>query len=67
MYNQAFPNTQINKFAISFQYFTNEVSDEVYFLHAEEHESFLQIDTVVLIGMVKHSQISKNSKFEIIS
>ena len=58
---------QINKFAISFQYLTKEVSDEVYFLHPVAHESFLQIDTVVLIGMVKHSQVFQNSKFAIIS
>ena len=34
-----------SKFAISLQYFKKEVSDEVDFLHADEHESFLQIDT----------------------
>ena len=36
-----------------------------YFLHAEEHESFLQIDTVGLIWIVKPSQSSQNSKFTI--
>ena len=36
-----------------------------FFLHAEEHESFLQIDTVGLIWMVKPSQSSQNSKFTI--
>ena len=40
-----------------------EVSDEVYFLHAEEHEGFLQINIMVLIGMIKHSQSSQSSKF----
>ena len=39
--------TQNNKFAISLQYLTKEVSDEVDFLHAEEHEGFLEIITMV--------------------
>ena len=33
--------TQDNKLAISLQYRTKEVSDEVDILHAEEHEGFL--------------------------
>ena len=36
------------------------------FLNADKHESFesfLQIDTMILIGMIKHSQSSQNSKF----
>ena len=36
------------------------------FLNADKHksfENFLQIDTVILIGMIKHSQSSQNSKF----
>ena len=36
-----------------------------FFLHAEEHEGFLQIDTVGLIWMVKPSQSSQHSKFTI--
>ena len=36
-----------NKFAISLQYLKKEVSDEVDFLHADKHESFLQIDTII--------------------
>ena len=39
------------------------MSDEVDFLHADKHESFLQIDTMILIGVVKHSQSSQNCKF----
>ena len=39
------------------QYHTKEGSDEVDFLHAEEHEDLLQINTMVLIGMVEHSHI----------
>ena len=36
------------------------------FLNADKHksfENFLQIDTMILIGMIKHSQSSQNSKF----
>ena len=35
------------------------------FLHADKHESLLQIDTMNLMGMVKQSQSSQNSKFAI--
>ena len=57
--------TQNNKFAISLQYLKKEVSDEVAFLHANEPESLLQIDTMVLMGMVKLSQSSQNKKLAI--
>ena len=53
--------TQNNKFAISLQY--PELGDEFDFLHADKHESLLQIDSMILMGMVKHSQSSQNSKF----
>ena len=46
--------TQNNKFAISLQYLKKEVSDEVDFLHADKHESFLQIDTMIFDG---HDQV----------
>ena len=59
---QACPNTQNNKFAISLQYLKKEVSNEVDFLHADKHESLLQIDRMILMGMVKHFQSSQNSK-----
>ena len=39
------------------------MSNEVGFLHADKHEIFLQIDTMILMGMVKHSQSSQDSKF----
>ena len=55
--------TQNNKFAISLEYLKNKVIDEVDFLHTEKHESLLQIDSMILMGMVKHSQSSQNSKF----
>ena len=55
--------TQNKKFAITLQYFKKELSDEVDFLNADRHESLLQIDTMILMGMVKRSQSSQNSKF----
>ena len=47
--------TQNNKFAISLQHLKKEVSDAVDFLHADKHESLLQIDTIILMEMVKYS------------
>ena len=38
------------------------MSNEVGFLHADKHESLLQIDSPILMGMVKHFQSSQNSK-----
>ena len=32
------------------------------FLHADKRESWLQIDTMNIIGMIKHFQSSQNSK-----
>ena len=55
--------TQNKKSNISLQYLKIEMSDEVGFLHADNHESLLQIDFMILKWMVKHSQSSQNSKF----
>ena len=55
--------TQNNKFTISLQYLKKELSDEVDFLHVNKHESLLQIDGMILMGIVKHSQSPQNSKF----
>ena len=55
--------TQNNKFAISLQYLKKSVSDEVDFLHADKHESFLQIDSMIFEGIAKHFQISQSCKF----
>ena len=55
--------TQNNKFAISLQYLKTGVSDEVNVLHADKHDSLLQIDMTILMGMVMHSQSFQNSKF----
>ena len=42
--------TQNNKFAISLNYLKKDVTNEVDFLHADKHESFLQIDTMISNG-----------------
>ena len=57
--------TQNNKitYNISLQHLNKEVSDAVDFLHEDKHESLLQIDPKILMGMVKYSQSSQNSKF----
>ena len=52
-----------NKFAISLQYLKKDVSDENDFLHADKHKGLLQIDTMILMEVVRHSQNSQNSKF----
>ena len=39
------------------------MSDEVELLHADKHENFLQIHTMIFDQMLKHSQSSQNSKF----
>ena len=38
------PNSQNRKFAISLQYLVKGVRDEVDFLHADKHQSFLEAD-----------------------
>ena len=57
------PITRNNKFVISLQYPKNELSDKVDFLHTDKRESLLQIDNMILMEMVKHSQSFQNSKF----
>ena len=37
------------------QYLKKDVSDEVDFLHADKHKGFLQIDTIILMEIVRHS------------
>ena len=50
------------KFPISLQYIKKGVM-KLNFLHIDNHESFLQIDTMIFDGCVKHSESSQNSKF----
>ena len=32
-----------------------KMSNKVDFFHTDKHESFLQIDAMILLGMIKHS------------
>ena len=64
--------SQNNKFAISLQYLKQEFSNEVDFFHADMYENLLQIDSMILrlilsllMGMIKHSQITESNKFTI--
>ena len=52
-------HTQITQFSISLQYLKSEVNGEVDFLHAGKRENLLQVDTIILMEMVKHFQVSK--------
>ena len=71
-------SSQRRKFAMSLQYLKNNIRDEVDFLHADKHQSFLQVafNTLginfsyrvilsLLMGMIKHSQTTKSNKFAI--
>ena len=50
-----------NTFVISLKYLKKKVSVEVDFLPSDKHECLLQIDTMFVMGMVKHFQRSQNS------
>ena len=73
-----FQSSQNSKFAVSLQYLKKEVKDEICFLHADKHQSFLQVDfntlgtkvsyKVILslsMGMNKDSQTTQSKKFAI--
>ena len=73
-------NFQNNKFAMSLQHLIKEVRDKVDFLHADKRQVFLQVEfntliikvslmviLLLLMGMIKHSQITQSSKFAISS
>ena len=40
-------SSQNSKFAMSVQYLTKEVRDEVDFFHADKHQTVLQGDTII--------------------
>ena len=56
--------TQNKKFVISLQYLKKEVRNKVDFLHEDIHESLLQVDTMILMGMVKHSKVPKMASLQ---
>ena len=45
------------------QYLKNEVRDEFNFLHADKHETILQVGTIILVGMARPAQTTQNNKF----
>ena len=47
------------------QYLKKEVRDKVDFVHADKHERFLQIDTMIFDGDDQAFQSSQNSKFNV--
>ena len=64
---------------MSLQYLKKEVRHQVDFLHADKHQSFVQVDFYtlsikvfykvilsLLMGMIKHSQSSQSDKFAIV-
>ena len=73
-----FQSSQNSNFATFLQCLKKEVKDEVDFLHGDKHQSFLKayFNTLgskfptrlilsLLMGMIKHSQITENNKFAI--
>ena len=50
-------NSQNSKFAMSLQYLKKEVRDEVDFLHADKHQSFLPVDFSTLAIKVSYKGI----------
>ena len=71
-------NFQNVKFKMSLQYLQKQVRDEVDFLHADKHQSFLQVYfnnlgikvfhkliLLLLMGIIKHFQSTKINKFAI--
>ena len=71
-------SSQNSKFSMSLQYLKKEVRDEVEFLDADKHQSFLQVDfnnlgikvsykviLSLLIVIIKHSQSTQSYKFAI--
>ena len=71
-------SSQNVKFAMSLQYLQKQVRDDVDFLHADKHRSFLQVyfNTLgikvsyklilsLLMDMIKHSQSTQINKFAI--
>ena len=74
-HSQSLPKT---KFVMSLQYLRKQVRDEVAFLHADKHQSFLQVDSNILgikvsykvvlsllTDRIKHSQSTQSNKFAI--
>ena len=74
-HSQSFQN---NDFAMSLQYLKKRIWDEVFFLHEDKHQSFIQVECntlgvkvsykvilSLLMDMIKHFQSFKSNKFAI--
>ena len=57
-------STQNNIFVISMQYLKKEDRDKVDFLHADKHQTILQVDTINPGAMTRSTQITKNNKLQ---
>ena len=57
--------TQSNKFSISLQYLKKKVTNGVYFLHADKHQSFYKLGLLLLMELVRYIQSIKNRKLVI--
>ena len=58
-------STQNSKFAISLQYLKKDVRDEVYFLHADKHQSFYKVALSILMEVIRHAQSIQHRKLVI--
>ena len=48
-------STKNRKLVIFLQYLKKKDIDEVYFLQADKHESFLQVDTIILVCLAEQN------------
>ena len=49
----------------SLQYLGKKEVTDIFFLHADEHQSFLEVDTIVLVVMAMHAQSTQSNMFAI--
>ena len=57
-----FQSTNSKKFAISLQYLKKEVSNGVYFLHADKHQSFYKLGLLFLMEVARYVESTRNRK-----
>ena len=62
-------SNQNNKYTLSLQYLKKELSYEVDILHVDKHESLLQVDSIILMGLARHvqsTQVNQQYLFDIL-
>ena len=42
-------------------YFKEEVNDELYFWHADKHQSLLKVDTIIWLCITRHAQSTQSN------